>query len=307
MTAKTSAAPLGFSRRDRLRGLAFQVAASFMFAVMNVCVYAIGLCEPDLPVTVVSCVRLLINLAILLVPALLAGKALRLFGDYRPSLWLRGLFGSTALMLSFASIQMIGPGESAFLGASSAVFVASLGPWLLRQKNPPLVWVAILGALAGLGFLFQPRFEGADFLGRALGLGNGWFAALAYLMVAKAGRSNTTQSVIFYFCFVGVFLHLAYFAVFGYALPANPDVWLLLLGGGVSASVAQYYMTRAYQIAPAALVGAVSYLSPVLSLGFGMLLFSRMPDAKGWLGCGLVLLFGVMLPFVSAAGKGRAR
>jgi S-adenosylmethionine uptake transporter len=294
---------VAFSRRDRLRGLACQVTASLMFAVMNVCVYAIGLCEPELPAPMVSFMRLVINLLILLTPALMKGKFLRLFGDLRLSLWLRGLFGSLALMMSFASIQLIGPGESAFLGASSAVFVALLSPLILRQRNSPLVWLAILGAVTGLALLFEPRFEGRDYMGRAMGLGTGFFAALAYLMVAKAGRSNTTESVIFYFCLVGVFIHLCFFGWFGYTLPTSLDVWLLLLVGGVSASVAQHYMTRAYQIAPAALVSAVAYLSPVLSLLLGMALFSRLTDAQGLVGCALVLLCGVMLPFLSAAGR----
>jgi S-adenosylmethionine uptake transporter len=293
-----SAHPAVFSRRDHRRGLACMVAASLMFSVMNVCVYAIGLCEPQLPAPMVSFVRILVNLAVLAAPALAGRRFLRLFGDFRLSLWLRGLFGTLALMMSFASIQMIGPGESAFLGASSGVFVALLGPSVLRQKNSPLVWLAILGAMAGLALLFEPRLAAGDFAGRALGLGTGFLAALAYLMVAKAGRSNTTESVIFYFCLVGVALHLAYFGAEGWLWPASVDVWLLLLVGGFSASVAQYYMTRAYQIAPAALVGAVAYLSPVLSLAWGVALFARVPDAKGWLGCGLVLAFGVMLPFL---------
>ncbi|MFM8331661.1 MAG: EamA family transporter, partial [Candidatus Methylumidiphilus sp.] len=137
-----------------------------------------------------------------------------------------------------------------------------------------------------------------------LGLGTGVLAALAYLMVAKAGVSNSTVSIIFYFCLVGVLLHLGYFGLYGWRAPASLDVWVLLVGGGLSASAAQFYMTRAYQIAPAALVGTVAYLSPVLSLGWGVALFGRTPDAKGWLGCALVLLFGVMLPFLSAAKRG---
>jgi len=305
MTAD-SPRPPAFPRRDRLRGLVCMVVASLMFSLMNACVYAIGLCEPQLPAATVSFVRILVNLCILAVPALWGRRFLGLFGDRRLSLWLRGLFGTLALMMSFASIQMIGPGESAFLGASSGVFVALLGPLVLRQRNSPLVWLAILGALAGLGLLFQPRFAADDFLGRALGLGTGVLAALAYLMVAKAGRSNSTETVIFYFCLAGVVLHLGFFGVYGYRWPSSPDVWVLLLAGGSSASVAQFYMTRAYQIAPAALVGAVGYLSPVLSLGWGVALFARAPDAQGLAGCALVLVFGVMLPFLSVAG-GKSR
>ncbi len=277
--------------------------ASLMFSLMNVCVYAVGLCEPLVPPTVVSFVRILINLLILLVPSVLAGGCFKLFGDFRPSLWLRGLFGSLALMLSFASIQMIGPGESAFLAASSGFFVALLGPLVLKQKNSGLVWLAILGAMAGLALLVEPGLTSGDLRGRAMALATGFLAALAYLMVAKAGRSNTPESVIFYFCLIGTALHLAYFGYYGYQLPKSVEVWALLLAGGVSASVAQFYMTWAYQNAPAALVSAVGYLSPVLSLVWGVALFSRTPDGKALLGCALVLLFGVMLPFLSAAGK----
>ncbi len=291
------------SATSHLRGLAYMLIASLMFSLMNVCVYAIGLCEPQLSAIVVSFVRILINLVIVAAPALISGKFLGLFGDLRLSLWLRGLFGTLALMLSFASIQLIGPGESAFLAASSGVFVALFGPFVLKQSNTWLVWLAILGALVGLALLFEPRFGGDDFTGRAMALGCGLLAALAYLMVAKAGRSNSPETVIFYFCLVAVIVHLGYFWIFGFRQPASADVWILLLAGGISASVAQLYMTRAYQIAPAALVSAVSYLSPVLSLAFGVILFARTPDAKALAGCTLVLLFGVMLPFASAAGK----
>lgn len=293
------------SSQSPVRGLAYMVVASLMFSLMNVCVYAIRLVEPKLPSTVVSFVRVFINLIILAVPALMSRRFMGLFGDYSLSLWLRGLFGSLALLLSFASIQMIGPGESAFLGASSGIFVALFGPFVLRQKNSLLVWLAILGAVAGLALLFEPRFQANDFLGRAMGLGNGLLAALAYLMVAKAGRSNSPESVIFYFCLVAVVVHLGFFSIYGFRLPATADVWILLVVGGISASMAQLYMTRAYQIAPAALVGAVAYLSPVLSLAWGVVLFTRIPDARALAGCALVLLFGVMLPFASAATTGR--
>lgn len=279
------------------------IVASTMFSLMNVCVYAIGLCEPQLPSAVVSFVRLLINLSILLVPALWSGDFFKLFGDRRVSLWLRGLFGSLALMLSFASIQMIGPGESAFLAASSGLFVAMLGPWVLKQQNSALAWLAIMGSMVGVALLFSPRLVGDDFLGRSMALGTGFLAAIAYLMVAKAGRSNSTESVIFYFCFIGAAIHLAYFGYFGFSPPTSMDVWILLFGGGISASIAQFYLTKAYQIAPAALVSAIAYLSPVLSLFWGVVLFSRTPDAQALVGCGLVLLFGVMLPFLSAASS----
>ncbi|MBS4053113.1 MAG: DMT family transporter [Methylomonas sp.] len=274
------------------------VLACLLFSLMNACVYAVKLFDADMPAAMVSFVRVLSNLLILIVPAILHNKLKALGGDGRPSLWLRGLFGSTALMLSFTAITRIGPGESAFLTASSGVFVALLSPRVLGQKNSWLAWLAILGSLAGVALLFKPDGHGSDILGRTMALLSGFLSALAYLMVARAGRSNSPQSVIFYFCLVAMLLHIAYFANFGFRFPREPETWSLLLLTGILGSGAQFCMTRAYQAAPAALVSAVGYLAPVLSLAWGIAFFAQLPGQNALLGSSLIVLFGVILPFI---------
>lgn len=296
---------LRFLKRPRLRplsparlGLLDMVLACVLFSLMNASVYAIRWLDTDIPATVISFVRVLSNTLILLVPALFQRRALALLGDRRPSLWLRGLFGTLALMLSFSSITRIGPGESAFLSASSGVFVALLGPWVLGQRNSWRVWLAILGAFAGVALIFQPEAHRPDVLGRAMALGSGFLAALAYLMVARAGRSNSPQVVVFYFCLVALVVHALYFVGYGFQGSNQPVVWGLLLLTGILGSGAQYRMTRAYQVAPAARVSAVGYLAPVLSLIWGMLWFQQIPSHSAFWGSMLILLFGVLLPFL---------
>ncbi len=274
------------------------VLACIFFSLMNACVYGIRQLDGSLPATVISFVRIVCNLLVVWIPASLSRRAGELIGDKRPSLWLRGLFGTIALMLSFTAITRIGPGESAFLAASSGVFVALLGPWVLGQSNSFLGWLAILGSFAGVGLMFQPSATPADYLGRAMALAAGFLSALAYLMVARAGRSNSPQSVIFYFCLVALMVHLAYFAVYGYRLPQGWRIWTLLLAAGLLGSAAQMAMTRAYQQAPAAMVSAVGYLAPVLSSIWAVLWFARVPDGTTLLGSALILLFGVLLPFL---------
>lgn len=279
------------------RGLRDMIVACLLFSMMNASVYAISAFDSNVPASVTSFVRILCNLLILAVPALIGGNPSSLFGDRRASLWLRGLFGALALMLSFAAISRIGPGESAFLNACNGVFVAILGPLVLGQRNSLLGWLAIIGSLLGVSLLFTPGDASADLLGRAMALASGFLAALAYLMVARAGRSNSPASVIFYFCLVALILHVLYFAVYGYRLPDKAETWGLLLFTGVVGSGAQHFMTRAYQAAPAALVSAVGYLAPVLSLAWGVLLFNQLPNQTALLGSLLILLFGVLLPF----------
>lgn len=282
-------------------GLLTMLAACLLFSMMNTSVYAISLAEPAISTVVISFFRVFINWLLLVIPALIRHDLDRLFGDRCSALWLRGLFGATALMLSFSAIARIGPGESAFLGASSGVFVALLSPWVLGQKNSLWAWLAILGSLTGVFLLFKSNHGNHDSLGRVMALGSGFLAALAYLMVARAGRSNSAQSVVFYFCLVALLLHGSYFALYDYHLPSNGKVWGLLVFTGFTGSGAQYAMTRAYQAAPAALVSAVGYLAPVLSLIWGVMFFAQIPNEWALIGSALILLFGVLLPFSALA------
>lgn len=279
------------------------LTASVLFSMMNACVYAASRADPALPSTVISFIRLLVNLLLILLPGLFRGELRDLFGDRRPELWLRGLFGASALMLSFAAIQRIGVGESAFITASSGVFVAMLSPLFLGQRSRLAVWVAIIGSLIGLGLLLKPRLGPSDQLGRALALGSGWLAAIAYLMVARSGRSNSPATIVFYFCLVGIFLHLAYFARAGAAWPVGNAAWTWAVGSGLTAAGAQLYMTRAYQQAPAAVLGAVGYTAPVFSLGWGLWLFDQVPDRTALIGCALILACSTALPFLLATRR----
>lgn len=274
------------------------LGACLLFSVMNTCVYAIHRANPYVSGVVISFVRVSINFLLLVIPALCKREVAGLFGDLSISLWLRGLFGASALMLSFTSIARIGAGESAFLTACNGVFVALLSPWLLKQKNSIFTWLAILGSFIGVSLLFKGDNGTHDVLGRAMALTAGFLAALAYIMVARAGRKNSTQAVIFYFCFVAILLHGGYFALYGYQLPMEAKVWGLLLLAGFTGSGSQYALTYAYQVAPAALVSAVGYLTPVLSLLWGAVLFEQIPNEAAIFGSALILLFGVLLPFL---------
>ena len=298
MTApRTSPKHIGLGSEPR-RGLAFMLLSCLSFSGMSALVFATQLREPAASPLIASFVRILVNLAVVFASAAATGTLRSLRGDGRPSLWARGMFGTVALMTSFAALKAVGIGEASFLLASSGIFVAVFAPFFLKQRNPPRVWFAIAGATLGLYLLFEPRLEDVHPWGRALAVFSGACSALAYMMIARAGRSNTPNSVIFYFCVVAVPMHLvAIFLIFDASWPREGASYALLATAGLLGSAGQNFLTRAYQTAPAALNSAVSYLGPVLNVGIGILAFGRHPDAKAWTGAAIVLIFGVMLPF----------
>ncbi len=276
--------------------------ASFSMALMGTCVYSIGIIEPSVTSPFVSFARVTMNLIILLLPSLLFGNFSELIGDGRPSLWFRGLFGAMTLMFVYGAIKQIGVGESYFIESTSGVFVALLAPWVLSEQNNLFVWVAILGSLFGLFLVLNPHV-GQSREGEMLALLSSFSAAIAYLMVARSGKSNAPKTVIFYFCIVGVVIHVLYFFLFGFSLPSKRESWMLLFFVGIFGSIGQLYMTKAHQLAPAALNAAIAYSKPVFALLLSIVLFSKVPTGQSLIGCFVILLFGIMLPFVRSKNQ----
>ena len=253
---------------------------------------------PGMSILVPSFVRTLVNFALILLPVVLRGDQLKsLWGDGRRTLWFRGLFGSLALVCSFLGIQAIGVAENSFIHSSNVVFIALLAPWFLGQKNNVFIWLAIAGSIAGLALLFEPRFHDGAVWGRATSLASGVFAALAYLMVSRAGRSNKPQTVIFYFLIVGILIHLVLFWFVPPIFPTDLRAWMWMIGAGLSATLGQHFLTIAYTRGHAASNAIVSQMGPVLNFAAGVLFFSQVPDSRSIAGGILVVGCGMLVPF----------
>lgn len=277
------------------------VIASALFAAMGAFIYQVKIWDPSASPLTASFVRVAVNL--LFVVALSSRKGLvkgmlDLFGDMRGSLWARGFFGTLSVMGLFTGIHMIGLGEASFLHSFNAVWIAALSPFVLAQPNTKLGWLAVLMGLGGLYLLYQPDLGGHEFLGRSVAIASGAFAGTAYMMISRAGRSNPPLTVVFYFCLVATLMHLAWFYVDQFVWPSDARSWIMLIAAGLFASVAQIFMTQAYQLAPAALVGAASYTTPVFNLIVGFVFFATIPNTRGLLGSAIVLLSGIALPFL---------
>jgi len=276
------------------------VTASVLFAAMGAFVYQVKLWDHDASPLTASFVRVAVNLVVVIILASrrsLVRGILDLFGDMRGSLWARGFFGTLSVMGMFTGIHLIGLGEASFLHSFNAVWIAALSPFILGQRNTLLGWGAIGLGILGLYLLYQPEFRDSGFIGRSVSLASGAFAGTAYMMIARAGRSNPTLTVVFYFCLVATVIHLAWFYLDHFVWPVDVRSWILLIAAGLFASLAQIFMTKAYQSAPAAMVSAASYTTPVFNLVVSVFIFGLLPNKQSLAGAGVVLIAGIALPF----------
>ncbi|MES2832519.1 MAG: DMT family transporter [Pseudomonadota bacterium] len=276
--------------------------ASFVFAIMGVCV---KLASQDYSTTEIVMYRGIVG-------ALFLGIYVRLqHGTLRTAyplqhLW-RGLLGTTSLWLWFTSISRLPLATAMTLNYMSPIWMAIIllvFNWRRKQNNFELgPTLAIVMSFVGVTLLLQPAIHADQTLGAVFGLLSGALSALAYLQVRQLGSLGEPEyRVVFYFSVLG-----ALSGLIGTLLTSiftqNPDyAWhahsmrgaLLLAAIGVTATVAQIAMTRAYRLGKTLVTANLQYAGIVFSSIWGIVIWGDLLSWVGWLGIFVILTSGLI-------------
>jgi len=276
------------------------LGAAVLFALMAICVGLAYARDPGLSTFVASALRGGVNLVAIVLIGLRRPR--ELLGDGRAELWARGVFGGVSLIAYFTALGHLGVGESAFLNQTASAWVAVLAPFVLGERTPRLVWLAVLGSLLGSLFLAHPRPETGDTLGRVAGLASGLTSAAAYLSIRRASATNGPVTIVFYFTLVATVLSVAACLLLGVPWPRDPWVYAWLAGSGLCATFAQLMMTEAYRTGRAAPVAAAGASGPALNALGGWLVLGQVPDRSAAVGMAILFFSGVALPYLAERG-----
>ena len=138
---------------------------------------------------------------------------------------------------------------------------------------------------------------------------SGIVSAFAYLQVRKLGQLGEPEyRVVFYFSAAGAIGGMLSGSIDSYldmgqvrllhALSAY-DI-LLLVAIGVTATIAQIAMTRAYRLGAMLVTANLQYSGIVFSSVWGILIWGDRIDLHGWLGIAIILASGVVATFYNA-------
>ena len=218
-------------------------------------------------------------------------------------LFFRGIIGFIALVAFFYNIAHISLADAMTFSRTSPMFTALFAFWFLKEKLGKKEILALFIGFLGIIFIMKPnglQLELTDILGLLSGIG----AALAYTSVSELKKYYDTRTIVLCFMLVGTIgpliligfnevLHIEFLKT-TFVIPSF-KMWVLILGLGMSATVAQIYMTKAYGATKAGIVGAVSYVNIFFSLIIGVLLGDAWPDLFGVLGITLVIFGGILV------------
>lgn len=206
---------------------------------------------------------------------------------------LRAAFGCAAMYCFFYSIAHLPLAEAMLLTYSTPLFVPFIA-WLWIAEKPPLVaFPASLLGLLGLALIVKPGSADINWSAGLIGAAAGLFAACAMVNIRRISDTEPPERIVFYF------------AALATAISAVPLLWAwqtpdlrtfaLLAGAGITATLGQLNLTRAYACAPAARVGPFTYLAVIFSALLAWLLWDERMDQWSVLGSAIVIATCVLV------------
>lgn len=263
------------------------VTAALLFALMSVMV---KLLSHSLPNAMVVFLRSGLSLLVLAPPILRHGRG-QLRTDHLREHLVRGGIGMAAMYCFFFVIAELGLAEALLLNYSLPLFIPFVERAWLGEPMPRGIWKPIGIGMLGLIFILKPGI-GLFQPAALVGVMGAVFAATAQVGVRRLTLTESVTKIVFYFsiCSTVIGLGPALLAWTTPSLASAPLIMAMVAAG----TVAQFVMTRAYQLAPAAEVGPFIYGSVAFAALFDWLLFSRHPDGLSALGTALVVAAGIL-------------
>ncbi len=208
---------------------------------------------------------------------------------------LRAVVGAISLMGYFYAIAALPLATAQTLNYTSPLFLAITTVVVLGERFSGWLVAAIVVGFAGVALLLQPTF-GAGRQGAAMiGLFSGVLSSWAYLSVRSLGRLGEPDwRVVFWFGLVAAVMCAGWQALTGTFHPVRWDNVWILLGMGISGTLAQLAMTRAYRTGNTLVVGALSYSTLVFGAAATWLVWNERVAPLEWAGMLVIVASGIM-------------
>lgn len=218
----------------------------------------------------------------------------------------RGTAGFVALLFFFYNIANIPLGEAMTFSKTSTIFSAIFAYIFIKEKLGIKGWLGIF--VGFIGILFITNFDGSsldktDWLGILCGVG----AGLAYTSVRELRTYYDSRTIVLSFMTIGtigpmllMLISEVYvnekldFMLATFVMPQAND-WIFIILLGIFATFAQIYMTKAYSVAKAGIIGTISYANIVFSIIIGLFLGDAFPDIWIILGIIFIVLSGILV------------
>lgn len=208
------------------------------------------------------------------------------------------LLGTT--LCYFAAISFLPLANVLALAFIGPIFCTALAPVVLHEHVGTRRWAAVIVGFVGTLIVLRPGLDVFD-PASLFALGAGAFYGAYLLATRRLSGSGRPSITLLYTAVIGV-------AALTLTLPfvwRTPDTgeWLLMAATGAFGALAHFLIIRAFETAPAPVLGPVSYVEIVAAVAVGWAAFGDFPDRWTWTGIAIIVSSGIYI----SIREGRAR
>jgi len=270
--------------------IALSLLATFFYASQTAIVKAYAATVPLPMIIFIQCLTgLLLFILIFFIRGYKAKEII--FTQNRKIHLLRTLCSLSVAFCLFTAVKYIPLVNAMLLANVAPMIVPFLAYFFLSQSINHQIWLPILIGFIGVGFVLHP--DGHFFhLASLLAFGSSVFAAGTIVMVRNLSRTDSSETITFYFYFFGTLL-TSVFAL-KYWVPISAWMAVILIGVGVLYFASQYLITYALRLASAEFVSSLMYMNIVYSAVISILMWHVTPSVLTWLGIALTIMGGIL-------------
>lgn len=219
----------------------------------------------------------------------------------------RGVFGTTAMGLTFSSLALLPLPEVTAIGFATPMFTVVLAALMLGERVRLFRLSAVAIGLIGVSIILYPRLGGASYgtaaaTGALMALAAAALRALVQIHVRRLVSTESTGAIVFYFSLTASALSLLVLPI-GYTFDIQPLTWAwpgalnlsLVITAGVIGAVAQIMVTSSYRFGTASMLAPFDYASMLYAMIIGWVIFSEVPTVPILVGAALVIVGGVLI------------
>lgn len=290
-------APVLKPHSDPLRGILLKVLSVCFFVVMATQLKATETVPPGQMVFFRSFFALLPVLAWLA----WQGRLQTAFSTARPvGHVVRGLVGVASMGLGFFALTRLPLPEATAIGYASPLIIVILSALLLKERVQIFRWTTVIVGLVGVMIILWPRLtlfsseaglSDGEAVGALAAVAAAVLSAFAMLQVRTLVQTERSETIVIYF-FISASILALMTVPFGWVWP-TPQQTALLIGAGFAGGMGQLLLTSCYRYADMSVIAPFEYVSLLLTIAIGYLLFAEVPTVAMLVGATIIVAAGI--------------
>ncbi len=269
------------------KGVLWMVFGGIAFATMGAFAHELGKrCDWML----IAFFRMSISFVIVLALAKKAGIKPFVFNN--PTLWLRSFVGSSAMLATFYALTKLPISEIAVIIETRPIWVALIAGYILSEFTGKRIWLSIIFGMIGVVLVEHTRIESQNIAG--LFALYAAFAGAIVMICLRKMKGLDPRAIVIHFSgtatIVTVIAMLSVRSEIDISVLHNSNIILMLLGVGISGTIGQLAMTKAFSVGEAPSVASAGYVRVGFCGVFDLILWNYAFNVLTILGMTLILL-----------------